>query len=423
MYQFDFGRLENLKDDLPRIQDLKDRFRHTYIIGSTGTGKTSLMLRMALHDIKQGMACIFIDPKGEHARQLYSLIPDKSRVTYFSYENPTITINPLRKDGYLLNDLIDEFIEILDLLIRHTSPTNPSASENMKELLSEAIKAIEEKDRNIDFLYEFLRFEDFRKEYFGKKIPKYWQAATSKGKKGGSSEEAQTARRLSIRLSKFVQDERLKRVINGKNELDIAKIAKNKEIIIVDTSMMSDEKRIYITALFSFAVKSYLVFQKQEKYYPLMFYIDEFWMGVNESFEHLLKTARSYKVGFTLAHQDIASFPSRNTLKCILGNCNTKIAFFPAGADEARLMAELYGIPQKELRNLDKYYAWVRIFNKNSLVKTFPPPVPDHIEDPPINKMQLKPGKTLMTEAMETAQPSKKRETECNFLKDCWFPC
>lgn len=418
MYKFDFGRIENLQHELPRIKDINDRFRHTYIVGSTGTGKTSIMLRMALYDIKQGLACIFIDPKGDHARQLYALAPDKSRVTYFSYHNPSLVVNPLRKKGYRLNDLIDEFIEILDILISTTSKSNPLASENMKEVLSEAIKALREEDRNINILYEFLRYPAFRKEYLAKNPSRYWHELDRK-EKGGSSEEAQTAKRLSIRLSKFVQDESLKKVINGDNQLDIAEIAKNGQVVIVDTSGMSMEKRIYVTSLFSFAVKSYVEFQKQEVYSPLMFYLDECWMGVNSSFEYLLKFGRSFKVGFTLAHQEISSFPSIRTLKSIISNCNTKIAMFPAGPEETAMLADVYGISRKEFLELGKHQAWVRILNRNSLVKTYPPPVPEVMATPPVIQEDFKEADRLQPRAEDVA-PS---EVPCNFLKDCWFPC
>lgn len=417
MYKFSYGRLESLRHELAQVRDINDRFRHTYIIGSTGTGKTSIMLRMALYDIEQGLACIFIDPKGDHARHLYSLISDKDKVTYFSYHHPSLVINPLRKKGYELLDMIDEFIEILDILISNTSKTNPAASENMKEVLSEAVKTIHEVDPrklNIDFLYEFLRYKEERAAFLGRNISKYWQAADKKG----GSEEAQTAKRLSIRLSKFVQDARLQRVINGENQLDIADIAKNGKVVIVDTSGMSMEKRIYITALFSFAVKSYVEFQKQDVYHPLMFYLDECWMGVNESFEYLLKFARSYKVGFTLAHQEISSFPSLKTLKSIISNCNTKIAMFPAGSDEARMLADIYGLAKKDFLELEKYQAWVRILNNNSLVKTYPPPAPEK-EILPELYGELSQNNLPLEDTEQNEAPA----VSYNFLKECWFSC
>lgn len=407
-YSFKFGRMENLEQDLPVIRSLEDRFRHTYILGGTGTGKTSLMMRMALHDISQGYAVIFIEPKGEHTQALYNLIPDKDRVIYFSYRRPSLVINPLRKPGCRVNDMADEFAEILDIVIKQTSPANPPASENMKEIIIEAIKAIKEPDRNLGFLYDFLRYPEVRQEYLKKHgaSSRYW-ANFDIRRPGKEADEVATARRISVRLNKFVNDERFRRIVTGENQLDIDDIAKNRRVILVDTSGMAMDKRIYITALFSFAMKSYCEFDK-EKHDPLMFYLDECWMGINDTFQYLLSFARSYRIGVTLAHQYINQFPRFETVKMMLSICNTKVAFFPAGADEARVMAEIYGLEQQDFRNLEKYQAWVRIGNKNTLIKTYPPPQPERHELP---------------SEIPDAAPAKPRAPAVNFLRDCWFTC
>ena len=411
-YNLRFGRLQNLEHPLARIRDIKTRYEHTYILGPPGAGKTSLMLRMALYDINYGCACIFIDPKGEHARALYNLIPDKSRVIYFSYETPSLVINPLRKKGYKLNDISDEFAEILDIVIKQTSPTNPPASENMKEVLWHAISSLREKDRNIDKLADFLRYEDIRNKYLGRDMSRFWQAVHAKIG-GRLSDEAMTAKRIAVRLHKFVDDERFKKIVTGENQLDIADIAKNKKVVIVDTSNMAMDKRIYITSLFSFAVKSYCDLQKQKKYYPLMFYLDECWMGINDSFEYLLAFSRSFKVGITLGHQNIHQFPSSQTVKKITSTCYTKIGFAPAGNEEARLLSEIYGLTQQDFRNLEKFEAWAKIGNQNSLIKMFPPPVPDTDENPAWKE-------DVVTGEERAGQVEY---GSVNFLRETWFSC
>src|SRR5690606_17680299 len=92
-YNFSFGYQEDITQDVPEITSLNDRFHHSYIVGKTGMGKSSLMERMAMYDIQQGNAVIFIDPKGDSTKRLYSLVEDKSKVIYISIKNPKV-INP-----------------------------------------------------------------------------------------------------------------------------------------------------------------------------------------------------------------------------------------------------------------------------------------------------------------------------------------
>jgi type IV secretory pathway TraG/TraD family ATPase VirD4 len=253
-----------------------------------------------------------------------------------------------------------------------------------------------------------LRYPDVRKNYLKRGASKYWDNFDKYRPGGREPDEVITAKRIAVRLNKFVNDDRFRRIVTGENQLDIADIAQNRRVIVVDASGMSTDKRVYITSLFSFAMKSYCEFQKQEKEHPLMFYLDECWMGINDSFDYLLSFARSFKIGLTLAHQNISQFADQKTVKRIVSNCNTKVSFFPAGNEEARMLAEIYGLEQEDFRTLDKYQAWVRIGNMNSLIKTYPPPKPESLAVP---------GEIAQ------AEPERAEPPAVNFLRDCWFTC
>lgn len=177
---------------------------------------------------------------------------------------------------------------------------------------------------------------------------------------------------------------------------------------------MSLDKRVTLLPCFPLLLNRYCEFQKQDEYNPLMFYLDECWMGSNDSFEYLLSFARSFKVGLTLAHQDIHQFPDYKTVTKITSICNTKVAFMPAGNEDARLMAERYGLTQEYFRDLDPYEAWVRIGNQNSLVKTFKPPEPEKNENPKLRNFS---SENLIGSRI------KEEKLGVNFLRDCWFSC
>jgi DNA helicase HerA-like ATPase len=59
------GRVEFRNDD--RLFGIKheDRFSHVYIIGKTGTGKSTLLETMALQDLERGNGFALIDPHGD----------------------------------------------------------------------------------------------------------------------------------------------------------------------------------------------------------------------------------------------------------------------------------------------------------------------------------------------------------------------
>lgn len=144
-----------------------------------------------------------------------------------------------------------------------------------------------------------------------------------------------------------------------------------------------------------------------------MFYLDEAWMGVNQSFDYLLSFGRSFKTSFNLATQSIHQFESVKELKLIMSLCNTKVALLAGGDDEAKLLASVYGLPATAFISLEKYQAWARIFNRNSLIKTYPFP---ELND---QSLPFKPG----GQAVYQDDPQPTPEVKTSFLKECWFSC
>jgi hypothetical protein len=78
----------------------EDRFSHVYIIGKTGTGKSTLMEGMALQDLERGNGFALIDPHGDLVERIADRIPAKRLldVVYLDAADPTqpYGYNPLR---------------------------------------------------------------------------------------------------------------------------------------------------------------------------------------------------------------------------------------------------------------------------------------------------------------------------------------
>ncbi|MBU6415342.1 type IV secretion system DNA-binding domain-containing protein, partial [Patescibacteria group bacterium] len=65
-----------------------DRRKHTYIIGKTGMGKTTLLENMAIQDIQNGEGIAIVDPHGEFAEKMLKFVPE-SRIQDVIYFNPS----------------------------------------------------------------------------------------------------------------------------------------------------------------------------------------------------------------------------------------------------------------------------------------------------------------------------------------------
>src|SRR5947209_2057784 len=63
----DRNRLFGIKDE--------DRFLHVYMVGKTGTGKSTLLETMALQDLHRGAGFALIDPHGDLVERVAAQVP------------------------------------------------------------------------------------------------------------------------------------------------------------------------------------------------------------------------------------------------------------------------------------------------------------------------------------------------------------
>src|SRR3989338_8303078 len=92
----------------------RDRLRHTYVIGKTGVGKSSVFQNMCLEDIGAGRGGGYIDPHGESIEWLLERIP-ASRLSDVVLFDPSDTDFP-----FALN-LLEAYTEFeKDFLVNET---------------------------------------------------------------------------------------------------------------------------------------------------------------------------------------------------------------------------------------------------------------------------------------------------------------
>src|SRR6202795_2892838 len=94
------ARIDFRNDD--RIFGIKDedRFSHIYVIGKTGTGKSTLLETMALQDLARGNGFALIDPHGDLVERVAACIPQSRQSDLIYFDTPDAAqpygYNPLR---------------------------------------------------------------------------------------------------------------------------------------------------------------------------------------------------------------------------------------------------------------------------------------------------------------------------------------
>ena len=366
----------DIREKSPVIEDIKDRFDHIYILGKPRMGKSTLMEHMANYDISKGFSVIFLDPKGDSVKKLYYLNKDNPKVRYVSFDHP-IVLNPLSRKNESLDVIISEFVQVLDILIKLTSP-NPESSVRMTDILVNTIKGLNKKDINFDFLYKFLHSSKFRQQQTLRKEHQDWWDEIDDSRKSGYDKRAKfltTASSISSRLSKFVHNEKMSHFIIGECEFDVSELTNNGETLLVNTKTRERDNLIFLSNLIIYAVISHIFSDKPRK--PLLIYVDEFQLSASEIFADALRLGRSSQVGFTLAHQDFMAI-DKEVLESIFGTVNGFVVF-RCGDLEAKRFSTILEKPYKDILNKDRHKAYFKLGKDVSDVETYPSKVANNL--------------------------------------------
>lgn len=355
-----------MKEGLPDICD-DDRFRHAYIFGSSGTGKSIYLINLIRQELDH--CCIVIDPAGFFAEAVAALSPP-DRLIYISKTHPLI-INPLNRPGLIWSEVATEFTEALNSIISSVS-SSPDTTTLMNELIRNAIRVLSDDKKNIEHMADILMSEKTRDLY---RSDKYWEIFDRPEKVTRQyefREKRDSAKRVASRLSAFYDNEVMRAFTIGKNEFDVARFVGERNIVVLNLKGFDNDSKVFLGNLAISAVKSYYNHLETTAVPPLYLYVDEFFRLKVNFWEEMLSQARKYNISINLAHQDMEQV-SKSVLSSILGNVYCKVVF-SCGATESRVLGEEFDFKPDVLKNLGKHQAYVRIGNKNHKVLTDPPP-------------------------------------------------
>ena len=362
------------------------RTRHTYVIGASGTGKSTLLLNCILQDIENGDGIGVLDPHGDLIEEILGRIPEKrfSDVVLLdaSDDEYPVGFNILSAHSELEKTLLES--DLVSVFRRLST----SWGDQMTSVLGNAVLAFLESDQGgtlID-LRRFLIEPEFRQSFLKNvrdpEVIYYWQKEFRflSGKPQGP---------LLTRLDTFLRPKLIRYMVAQKeNKLDFRKIMDDGKIFLAKLAQGAiGEENAYLLGSLIVSKLNQLVLtrqeQKQSERRNFYLYIDEFQNFITPSMASILSGARKYALGLILAHQDLRQLSSEDTqvASSVISNPYTRICF-RLGDQDARKLAEGFSFFEpKDLQNLGIGDAICRIeraeydFN----LKTSPLPLVDEV--------------------------------------------
>ena len=357
---------------------LEERRRHLYVIGATGTGKTTLLTHMIYNDLSSGKGVAVLDPHGDLSERLLAIVP-KERANKVVYFNPFDTKHPIGLNILELSPNIDEderqrekdliTSSVVSIFYKLYPPRYMGP--RMEHILRNTIlTALEQPESTLMTVYELLTNKNLRNQAVSR-LPEgilkdFWK---EEFEGLGSNQKAEQISPITNKLGRFLTASMTANIINQtKSTLNLEEIMNNGQILICDLSKgkIGEDVSAFLGSIITAklqlaALKRVHVPQNERKDFFL--YIDEFQNFATKSFAELLSEARKYRLNVVLAHQTVSQIEDKDFLQIILANVGTVIVFRTSSPlDEKTILPILLPqVNEHEISNLPSYHFYIKI--------------------------------------------------------------
>lgn len=346
----------------------RDRSLHMYVIGKTGTGKSTLMENMVIDDIKKGQGVAYIDPHGDAIDHILKHIPKerKDDVVYFSPAdkdwpiafNPLEAVNPELKN-IVASGVLGIFKKIfgeswgprLEYILRNALL---AAVDYPGSTLLSVMRLLTDQQyrKKVTSTINDSVVRDFFNNEFDKYDPKFQREAIAP---------------IQNKVGQFLSSPTIRNIVGqAKSSIDLYDLMNSQKIMLVDLSIgkIGEDSSALLGAMiitkFQLAAmqRANIPMEMRKDFY---LYVDEFQNFATDSFAVILSEARKYRLNLIMTNQYIAQMPEK-VAKAIFGNVGTMISFRVGASDAASLVKEFEPVfTANDLVNLNNYNIYVKM--------------------------------------------------------------
>lgn len=365
----------------------EDRRRHVWVIGKTGTGKSTLIANMAIDDLKKDRGIAIIDPHGDLCETLLDYVP-KRRINEVIYFNPADREHPIHINPLEVKDKQEAELVVSGLMSIFTKIWANVWSARMEYILRNSLLTLAQaENKTLSDVITLLTNKAYRNDIVQKVndpvLKRYWVEEFDK-MPPNLQQEAISA--ILNKVGQFITSPMIRAIISSpKSSVRLDEAMNEGKILLANLSQgrLGEDNAallgaMLITKLQLAAMHRVDIPETERKDFYL--YVDEFQNFATSSFIKILSEARKYRLNIMLANQYMAQIPE-DVQKAILGNAGT-ITCFALGASDSDILhkefAEVFS--QNDLVNLSRFQIAIKMMingqsTRPFLAQTLPLPI------------------------------------------------
>jgi len=351
-----------------------DRLRHLYVIGQTGTGKSTLLKNMIAQDILAGNGVCMVDPHGSDIEDILAVIPPE-RFNDLIYFDPSDQVRPMglnmleydrtrpEQKTFVVNEMLSIFNKLFDMKI--------AGGPMFEQYFRNAVLLVLEGKEPATLLdvSRVLSDQAFRSkrlaESFNPVVVQFWNEIAIKA--DGEAKLQNIVPYITSKFDAFLSNDIMRPIIaQRESAFNFRNIMDERKIFLVNLSkgrlgeINAALLGLIIVGKLLLAALS-RVDSRGANLPPFFLYLDEFQNITTDSIAVIFSEARKYKLSLTVAHQFMAQL-SEPIKKAVLGNVGS-FATFRVGPEDAEQLEKVYAptFKPRDIMNIENRRALLKL--------------------------------------------------------------
>lgn len=347
-----------------------DRRKHMYIIGKTGTGKSTLIKNMIIQDMRVGEGVAVLDPHGQLIDELLDYVPE-NRIDDVVIFNPADADHPVALNMLEMVDPRQRTLmgdTLVDVFKKYFAESwGPRLEYILKNCI---LTLLEVPNTSLLSILRLLTDKDYRRYIVDlirdPQMKSFWRSEFARMEQNERL-ITEAISPIQNKVGQFLNSELIRNIVGQpRSSIKVDEIINSGKLFFV--SLATGRIGANNTALLGAMIVSQLQFAAMRRVdlpeasrRDFFLYADEFQNFATEAFATVLSEARKYRLDLTLTHQYIEQMPE-SVKDAVFGNIGSLICFTIGPTDARFLEREFTPVfLENDLINLGRYEMYLKL--------------------------------------------------------------